>query len=233
MDPSRPGYAFWFLLAIMFLPGCSPSGPDQPLDVDAYFWTSGEGEYRNRVGIFIQLDGALGHISFLSGGQTVLGDNRKPGEIPVVSDFNTLVLDSASAVHLEAGSFILRGESDFSGNARFRFQKPYPEISHWWRDIFWEAQEIRIEDQVSFQLGQRGAPALIWNLGYRQPLEIQGSDRRYIVEGETHAYIIEANQPLKVTLKRTEGGRGVPQLWILAKPGQASYKIVTRVVPRR
>lgn len=217
----------------LLLSGCEKPGSGELLESGTYYWSSGEGTQRSRVGLFTQLDGIPGHITFLSGGRVVVGDNRQVEAAPGREDFNTLILEASTPADVSSGTLYLRAESESSGNARLRFQQLYPEINHWWRDLFWEPEEMRIEDQVTFQLGKRSPLAFTWNLGYRQPVEIQGEGRRYIVEGETYALVIEGDHPLSVTLSQSETGSGLPQLWVQPEPGYSSYKVITRILPRR
>jgi len=188
-----------------------------------------------------------GHLSFTLNGKPIVWECGMP---PVTGDareseyrsflaHNVLAIDFDEPLRASA-PLIVRLLDENRGNVRIDGSKCYPALARWNRDVFWRAnREVRIIDDLTFKIGERGSVAFRWHLADTQPVDLVRNQRRFIVESEHAAIIIQADEPILVS-------QSVANDYSLSNSQQHSHvvllvesigrptklRVMTRIVPK-
>lgn len=188
-----------------------------------------------------------GHLSFTLNGKPILWDcgmPPSPGH-EMDSEYRSFRSHNVLSVNFNApkranAPFVVRLLDENRGNVRVDASQCYKELARWNRDVFWRANdELRIVDDLSFKIGERGRVAFRWHLAERNAVDLVRNNRRFIVETDDFAIVIEANETIVVSqtvasnysLTNTQENSHIVLL-IESVGRPLNLRIITRIIPK-
>ncbi len=191
-----------------------------------------------------------GHVSWTAHGNQVLirnasetkafalnaqpdeSETRTPQKIP---PGNVLRVGDATPQPGRA-TLIVRELNAIGGNLRIDASDDFLELSLWHRDLFWTVGgEFRIIDTVRYDFGERDRTSFYWHLSASEPVKIETSRKRTIVEWDDNAIVFQGNTPLDVDqflIPGADGGAPHVVLCLRTIGRPHSLRLLTRVLPR-
>lgn len=165
---------------------------------------------------------ARGHIGFAFQGKPLLIRNhRYPTE-----GHNVLQVGDEIPLRQPA-PLTIRQFSEGLVDARINGSHCYPQLSHWFRDVFWEGQGLRIVDDVAFGLGERLPLTFRWHLATLGPVAIDS--RRLITTVDAQSALFEFHSPFPIDVSYEEEFGAIV---IQVPDGLTDFKMTTKVIPK-
>lgn len=188
-----------------------------------------------------------GHLSFTLNGKPILWDCGMPPSSDEYMDrvyrsfrsHNVLSVDFDAPIRASA-PLIVRLLDENRGNVRVDGSDCHQALARWHRDVFWRAdEELRIVDDLSFKIGERGHISFQWHLAQAEPVDLVRNKRRFIIETDDVAMVIEANETIIVSqtvannYSRSNTKESSHTVLLVESVGRPlNLKIITRIIPK-
>ncbi len=231
------------LFACLAIVGCGPDGaeetasaPVKDLAIEYIVLSNAD----NPDGAWVGLDGRSwvtplrypGRVDAGFGPVTVLGlpataEDAQTAICPLLLNSDPMQTPVGVLARMRT---LVKGNS----SAVFDLAETFPQLSTWSRDVFWGERGVRIVDTLSFRMGQRAQSTFNWELPAEGPYAVSEEENRTLVESPTAAYIIQADEPIKVTLTEPTAENGLEYTLLAIKTVglPPELKVILRVIAR-
>lgn len=123
-------------------------------------------------------------------------------------------------------------------NLRINGSIGFESLNHWYRDIFFNEQEIRIVDDLTFKLGERRAIKFRWHLGTDEDVTIEYT-RRWLVSWSEFQLEFQTTSPIEIIPGKavhfdpmTGEEQSHTVLDVIVTEKKPTYKSMLRVFPQ-